>query len=62
MKKVINLEVRYQGDGEQVFLVTSTKNVTAPLPGETVDKTEMGRLVNCTRYDVNIKSTRASAL
>ncbi len=62
MKKVINLEVRYQGDGEQVFLVTSTKNVTTPLPGETVDQTEMRRLVNCTMYDVNVKATRATAL
>ena len=61
MKKVINLEVRYQGDGEQVFLVINTKNVTSPLPGETVDQTEMKRLVHSTMYDVNIKSTSAIA-
>ena len=60
MKRVINLEVRYQGDGEQVFLVTSTKNVTSPLPGETVNEREMHRLVGVTLYDVNIKSAKTA--
>lgn len=58
MKKVINLMVMYKGDGEQVFVVDSTKNVTTPLPGETVDQIEMKRLVNCTMYDVNIKNAK----
>jgi len=60
MKKVINLTVMYQGDGEQVFLVTSTKNVTNPIPGQTVDEREMHRLVHSTMYDVNIKTSKAA--
>lgn len=56
MKKVINLEVRDLGDGERGYFVTSTKNVTSPIPGETIDQIEMSRLAVSIVYDVNIKS------
>lgn len=56
--KTINLEIRNNGLGERVYLVTSTVDSLAYDPGQVIDYREVQKLIGTRKHKVNIKLSK----